>query len=78
MRRVSAACADSPRGRLRIDRSKFTIRAVAGFSAFAGCEIAQFAVLLKELPERERQAFPSDLNILAEDIAARIQAVESL
>jgi putative nucleotidyltransferase with HDIG domain len=50
----------------------------AGFPAFTGCELTSFSELSEELPPRERRAFPSDLDTLAGDIAAKIQAVESL
>jgi putative nucleotidyltransferase with HDIG domain len=50
----------------------------AGFPAFSGCEVAPFALLLDELPARERGQFQFDLQALGEMIAKKIEAVESL
>jgi putative nucleotidyltransferase with HDIG domain len=49
----------------------------AGFSAFAGCQTTPYAELLDELPARERRLFHSNVESLANNVAARIQAVES-
>jgi HD-like signal output (HDOD) protein len=50
----------------------------AGFSAFPGCEQTPFTDVYEQLPPRERRAFPGDLQSLVIDLAARINAVESL
>lgn len=48
----------------------------AGFPAFPGCEVAPFADLQNEMPERERRAFHPDLESLVKKVTARINALE--
>lgn len=50
----------------------------AGFAAFEGCEKADYAGLLDELPARERRLFQPELSELAAEIAGRIQAIEAM
>jgi len=50
----------------------------AGFPAFPDCEITPFADLIQELPPRERNGFPADLETLSKDLTAKIHAVESM
>ncbi len=49
-----------------------------GFRAFPGCEVTAFADLQAELPPRERAAFHSELESLAQEVTRKINAVESL
>lgn len=49
----------------------------AGFAAFSGCEIAPFADLRDKLPDRERSAFHSNLESLAEDVTNKVNTLES-
>lgn len=49
----------------------------AGYPAFPGCEVASYAELLEELPARERRLFFAEVEPLAAEIAAGIQAVEA-
>lgn len=49
----------------------------AGFAAFAGCEVTPYAELLDELPPRERRLFHADLDTLSQEVATRINAVET-
>jgi HD-like signal output (HDOD) protein len=49
-----------------------------GFKAFPGCELAPFVELIDELPPRERSGFQTDLETLAADVAARVEAIEAL
>jgi putative nucleotidyltransferase with HDIG domain len=51
---------------------------VLGFAAFPNCEKAEFAVLLEELPERERSSLGMDRAILAAEIADGIHAIEAV
>jgi HD-like signal output (HDOD) protein len=48
----------------------------AGFVAFPGCEITPFPDLLEELPARERRLFHTTVELLAIEIARKIEAVE--
>jgi HD-like signal output (HDOD) protein len=50
----------------------------AGHPAFLNCETTPYADLLEELPARERRAFPAEVEVLAAEIARKIQAVESV
>jgi hypothetical protein len=50
----------------------------AGFPAFEGCEAAPYPHLLAELPARERRLFPADAEVLAVEIANKIQAIGSV
>jgi HD-like signal output (HDOD) protein len=50
----------------------------AGFPAFPGCEVVSYAVLLGEIPARERARFPVDVETLASTVAEKINAVESV
>jgi HD-like signal output (HDOD) protein len=50
----------------------------AGFPAFPGCEIEEFDGLREQLPTRERSTFHAELEPLAQQVANRIHAVESL
>jgi putative nucleotidyltransferase with HDIG domain len=50
----------------------------AGFPAFPGCETVPFDEIRNELPARERRAFFSELETLAKEVKAKIEAVESL
>lgn len=50
----------------------------AGFPAFLGCQVAPFRDLIEELPPRERKAFPSDLEVLAQEIERKLHAAESV
>lgn len=49
----------------------------AGFAAYAGCEVAPYAELLEELPPRERRLFHPTLDSLVQEVATRINAVET-
>jgi putative nucleotidyltransferase with HDIG domain len=49
-----------------------------GFPAFAGCESIPYAELRDELPQRERRLFYTEVEILAEEVAKKIEAVESV
>lgn len=51
---------------------------VAGFPPFAGCELAPFAELLDEIPERERKQFYTDVETMTADVTAKIQVLESV
>ncbi len=48
-----------------------------GFPAFQGCEAATYADLLAQLPARERRLFPAEAEVLAAEIANKIQAIGS-
>lgn len=50
----------------------------AGFQAFPGCEVTPYLELLDELPARERNQLPCELDALREEISERIHAVESV
>jgi hypothetical protein len=47
-----------------------------GFPAFPGCEIAPFADLQNELPDRERGAFHWEADALAAYVVKRIKALD--
>jgi putative nucleotidyltransferase with HDIG domain len=47
----------------------------AGFPAFVGCDAMPYADLLCELPTRERRLFPVEAEVLAVDIANKIQTI---
>jgi putative nucleotidyltransferase with HDIG domain len=49
-----------------------------GCAAFSGCEITPFPELLDELPERERKLFHTTVETLANEIARKIDSVESV
>jgi len=49
----------------------------AGFAAYPGCDVTPFPDLLNELPERERNQFPSGLETLASEIGCKIKSLES-
>jgi len=49
----------------------------AGFPAFPGCEATPYPELLEELPACERGAFPPSLQLLADEIITKVNAVES-
>ena len=49
-----------------------------GFPAFPGCEATPFPDLLEELPARERRRFHTEIEPLAQEIARKIDAVESV
>jgi len=49
-----------------------------GYPAFPGCESAQFADLLEELPARERNLFRTNLETLRQQIAESIHAIEAI
>ncbi|MGA3160748.1 MAG: HDOD domain-containing protein [Terracidiphilus sp.] len=49
-----------------------------GCAAFPGCEAALFTDLLDELPERERRLFHATVETLANEIARKIDSVESV
>jgi hypothetical protein len=49
-----------------------------GFPAFPGCEATPFPDLLEELPARERRLFHTEIEPLAQEIARKIDAVESV
>jgi hypothetical protein len=51
---------------------------VLGFPAFQGCEKAEFAALIEELPQRERSRFCMDRITLAAEIAEGIHAIEAV
>lgn len=48
----------------------------AGYPAAAGGTTAPYDELLAELPARERRLFPTDLNLLAAEVASCILAIE--
>jgi HD-like signal output (HDOD) protein len=50
----------------------------AGCPAFPGCEITPYPDLLDELPARERRLFHSNVESLTDDIARKIDSVESV
>jgi HD-like signal output (HDOD) protein len=50
----------------------------AGFPAFPGCEAVPYADLLDQLPARERRSFYPDIETLASEVKAGIQALESV
>jgi hypothetical protein len=50
----------------------------AGFPAFQSCEAAPYPDLLAELPARERRLFPAEAEVLAVEIANKIQAIGSV
>ena len=49
-----------------------------GYAAFPGCETPSYADLLEELPARERALFEADAGALAREVAANIDAIESV
>jgi HD-like signal output (HDOD) protein len=51
---------------------------VAGFPAFPGCEVAPYSDLLDRLPKSARDSFYPDPESLAQEVAAGIQAIESV
>jgi HD-like signal output (HDOD) protein len=50
----------------------------AGFPAFPGCTVTPYEELLDLLPPMERSQLPRELEALQEDVATRIQGVESV
>jgi putative nucleotidyltransferase with HDIG domain len=49
-----------------------------GFAVFEGCELTPYADLLDELPDRERKAFCSDVDVLAFEVSSKINGIESV
>jgi putative nucleotidyltransferase with HDIG domain len=50
----------------------------AGFAAFSTCQVAPFAMLLDELPARERRLFYTEAETLAFEVSKKIGAIESM
>jgi putative nucleotidyltransferase with HDIG domain len=49
-----------------------------GFAAFSGCETTPYPDLREELPPRERRLFYAEVEHLADEVAKKIEAVESV
>jgi putative nucleotidyltransferase with HDIG domain len=49
-----------------------------GFAVFQGCELTPYVDLLDELPDRERKAFCTDVDVLAFEVSSKINGVECL
>lgn len=49
-----------------------------GFPAFPGCESLPYEELITQIPEREREKFPTLKDTLATEVSDRIHAVESV
>lgn len=50
----------------------------AGFPAFPGCGVTPYEELLNLLPPQERDQLPGELEVFKEEVAIRIQGVESV
>jgi putative nucleotidyltransferase with HDIG domain len=69
---------DSPWGMTELINVSCRMADAVGFAAFAGCESAPYAELRDELPPRERRLFYAEVEVLAEEVARKIEAVESV
>ncbi len=49
-----------------------------GFAVFQGCERTPYVDLLEELPDRERKAFSTDVDVLSFEVSSKINGVECL
>jgi len=49
-----------------------------GYAAFAGCQVTPYLELRDELPPRERRLFYAEVEALADEVARKIEAVESV
>ena len=68
---------DGPWGMAELINVSCRMADTAGCTAFPGCEITPFPDLLIELPERERRLFHTNVETLANEIARKIDSVES-
>jgi putative nucleotidyltransferase with HDIG domain len=69
---------DSPWGMTELINVSCRMADAVGFAAFAGCESAPYTELRDELPPRERRLFYADVEALSEEVARKIEAVESV
>lgn len=69
---------DSPWGMAELINVSCRMADAVGFAAFAGCESTPYADLRDELPQREKRLFYSEVDLLAEEVAKKVEAVESL
>ena len=69
---------DGPWGMTELINVSFRMADTVGFAAFSGCESTPYSELREELPQRERRLFYSEVEILADEVAKKIEAVESV
>lgn len=71
-----AKSTDGAWGMVELVKISCRLADAAGFPAFPGCELTEYAELLGELPARERGLFSTSLEMLASDVADSIHAIE--
>jgi len=67
----------SPWGMAELINLSCRLADAAGFAAFPGCEVTPYAELLDEIPQRERRAFPADVQALTLELGQKVAAVEA-
>jgi putative nucleotidyltransferase with HDIG domain len=68
---------NAPWGLVELVHTSCRMADAAGFPAFPGCEVTPYEDLLAEIPARERQSLPGELGVLAQDVAKKVDTVES-
>ena len=68
---------DGPWGITELIKVSCRMADAVGFPAFPGCEAAPYRELLEEVPAKERETFPAELEALAEEVGKRVHAVET-
>jgi putative nucleotidyltransferase with HDIG domain len=69
---------DSPWGMTELINVSCRMADAVGFAAFTSCTATPYPELRDELPPRERRLFYADVETLAEEVARKIEAVESV
>ena len=69
---------DGPWGMTELINVSCSMADTVGFAAFSGCESTPYSELREELPQRERRLFYSEVEILTDEVAKKIEAVESV
>ena len=69
---------DGPWGMTELINVSCRMADAVGFAAFPNCEATPYQELRDELPPRERRLFYAEVSTLAEEVARKIEAVESV
>jgi len=69
---------DAPWDAAELVKVSCVMASAVGFAAFPGCETANYAELIDELPEAQRAMFHLDAETLKGEIAEGIRAIESV